>query len=531
MSRTDPFAQGMASGWQVLDAAELSDDSQFDADVVIIGTGAGGGTSAEILAAAGLRVLLVEEGALKTSSDFHNDEAKAYADLYQEGSLRTTRDAGIAILQGRAVGGTTTVNWTSSFRTPPLTLQHWASQHAVQDLTSESLAPWFARMEQRLGIERWSLPPNANNDVLRKGCEALGWHWAVIPRNVRGCWNLGYCGTGCPVNAKQSMLVTTLPAALEQGAILIHRARAQRLVFQGNQVSAVECRAMNRQQTRADGPTLLLRARHVIVAGGGINSPALLLRSKAPDPYNRLGKRTFLHPVCFTLAEFEHPINGFYGAPQSIYSDHFQWPQGTDGPMGFKLEVPPMQPSISSALLGGHGNLNLERMRQLANSNIMLALMRDGFDPQSPGGAVQLRSDGTPTLDYPLNDYLWESARRATLAMAEIQFAAGARRVTPIHVRGVPSRNLADLRKQVDLLDWRIHDVRLSSAHVMGGCAMGEDPQQAVVDSQGRHHQLENLSVLDGSLFPTSVGANPQLSIYAVVAKLASQLAEQLGKS
>ena len=524
----DLFMQGVARGWQVLDAAEFDAERTFEADVVIIGTGAGGGTAAEILANAGLRVVLLEEGSLKTSGDFKNDEAKAYAELYQEGAARATRDGGIGILQGRTVGGTTTVNWTSSFRTPAATLAHWAEHHGVKGLDEASMAPWFARMEERLGVAPWALPPNANNDVLRAGCEALGWHWAVIPRNVRGCWNLGYCGTGCPTNAKQSMLVTTLPAALEKGAVLIHRARAEELVFTNDRVSEVRARAMNARLTRADGHPLSVRARHVVLAGGGINSPALLLRSKAPDPHERIGKRTFLHPVNFSVAQFDEPINGFYGAPQSIYSDHFQWQQGATGPMGFKLEVPPMQPSITSALLGGHGSENLERVRKLSHSNVMIALMRDGFHEQSQGGTVVLRDDGTPVLDYPLNDYLMDGARRAFLSMGEIQFAAGARAVAPTHSHGQLSQSWADYRSQVEALSYRIHDLRLASAHVMGGCAMGEDPRQSVVNSRGRHHQLGNLSVLDGSLFPTSIGANPQLSIYGLVARLATDLAAEL---
>ncbi|UDM08818.1 GMC family oxidoreductase [Halomonas sp. NyZ770] len=528
MSIPDIYTQGIARGWQVTDATSLDNDSRFDADVLIIGTGAGGATSAEILAQAGLRVLMVEEGGLFTSSSFKGNEAKAYAELYQEGAARATSDNGIVILQGRSVGGTTTVNWTSSFRTPDATLEHWADAHQVAGLDSASMAPWFQRAEERLGISPWAVPPNANNDVLKAGCEQLGWHWAVIPRNVRGCANLGYCGTGCPLNAKQSMLVTSVPAALDAGAHLIHRLRAERLVFSGDQVTGVEARGMNSTLTRADGPRVSLSAKHVVLAGGGINSPALLLRSEAPDPHGRLGKRTFLHPVNFSVAQFDKRIDGFYGAPQSIYSDEFQWSNGATGPMGFKLEVPPTHPSITAATIGGHGRESFERMQRLAYSNVMIALMRDGFDEQSQGGSVQLRKDGSPTLDYPLNDYLWESARRAWLAMGEIQFAAGAKAVLPAHAHGRLSRNLADFKAQVEQLSYRIYDVNLASAHVMGGCAMGEDPQQAVVNSQGRHHQLSNLSVLDGSLFPTSIGANPQLSIYGLVGRLATQLRDEL---
>jgi|TARA_R110002126_G_scaffold68035_5_gene172051 choline dehydrogenase-like flavoprotein len=524
----DLFLQGVARGWQVIDAATLENETTLEADVIIIGTGAGGGTSAEILAQNGFKVLLVEEGSLKTSSDFKNDEAKAYADLYQEGLARATADGGIGILQGRTVGGTTTVNWTSSFRTPEPTLAHWAKEHNVKGLDSQSMAPWYARMEERLGVAPWAVPANANNDIIRLGCEKLGYHWKVIPRNVRGCWNLGYCGTGCPTNAKQSMLVTTIPAALEKGATLVHSARAESLVVTGDRVTEVLCRGMNSTLTAATGQRLRLRGKHIVLAGGAINSPALLLRSKAPDPHGRLGKRTFLHPVNMTLARFDRDINGFYGAPQSIYSDHFQWDQGTTGPMGYKLEVPPMQPSITSALMGGMGQENLQRMNGLAQSNLLLALLRDGFHEQSQGGSVALRDNGDPVLDYPLNDYLWDGVRRAYLSMGEIQFAAGAKSVMPTHAHARESHSWDDFKQQIDELSYRIHDVRLATAHIMGGCAMGEDPAQAVVDSRGRHHQLDNLSVLDGSIFPTSIGANPQLSIYGIVAKLTTALVADL---
>ncbi|WP_227369494.1 GMC family oxidoreductase N-terminal domain-containing protein [Halomonas sp. M20] len=528
MPVADPFLQGVARGWRVLDAARLDEGKVFEADVIIVGTGAGGGTSAEILTRAGLSVVLVEEGSLKTSSDFENDEAKAYAELYQEGAARMTKDGGISILQGRTVGGSTTVNWTSSFRTPESSLNHWAEAHAVTGLDAETLAPWFERMEARLGIAPWIVPPNPNNDVLRAGCEALGWHWSTIPRNVRGCWNLGYCGTGCPTNAKQSMLLTTLPAALEKGATLIHRARAERLIVEGERVLGVSCRGMNATLSRADGPRLELRGRHVVLAGGGINTPGLLLRSKAPDPFERLGRRTFLHPVALTVARFDQRIDGYYGAPQSVHSDHFQWREGVTGPLGFKLEVPPMQPCIMAALFGGHGREGLARMGRLSHSSVAIALMRDGFHPESQGGQVVLRKDGSPVLDYPLNDYLFDGVRRAYLAMGELQFAAGAEAVMPGHSQARLSRDWPDFRAQVEHLSYALHDVRLASAHVMGGCAMGDDPRHAVVDSRGCHHQLENLSVLDGSLFPTSIGANPQLSIYAIVACLASRLAEEM---
>lgn len=524
----DLFTEGLKRDWKVTNAAQLEQDLTLEADIAIVGSGAGGATSAEILSAAGFKVLLIEEGGLFTSSDFKLQEHEAYPDLYQEGLGRMSKDGAITILQGRAVGGTTLVNWTSCFRTPEPTLAHWASEHEVLGHSVEELAPWFARMEERLGISPWAMPPNANNDVLRRGCEKLGLHWQVIPRNVRGCWNLGYCGLGCPTNAKQSMLVTSIPALLDNGGELIYLARAERLQLDGGRVTGLECVAMDERCVAPTGRRIQVHAPHYILAGGSINTPGLLLRSEAPDPHGILGKRTFLHLTTFSWAQFDQQINPFYGAPQSIYSDHFQWQDGATGPMGYKLEVPPMQPGFSATVLGGTGVANSELMQQLPNANMMIALLRDGFHPDSSQGEVQLRSDGSPVLDYQLTDYTWEAVRRTYQSMAEIQFAAGARTVTPVHNDARPAKNLAEARTMIDALDLRRFKARLGSAHVMGGCAMGEDASRAVTDSLGRHHQLENLSIHDGSLFPTSIGANPQLSIYGLTARLSSLLAERL---
>lgn len=524
----DLFKQGLAKGWKTYNGSRLEQDLTLEADVAIVGSGAGGGTTAEILSAAGYKVLLIEEGPLKTSDDFRMQEAEAYPTLYQEGIGRMSKDGAITILQGRAVGGTTLVNWSSSFRTPAQTLSHWADAHGVKGHDPASMTPWFEQMEQRLGVAPWPVPPNANNDVIRRGCEQLGYHWAVIPRNVRGCWNLGYCGMGCPTNAKQSMLVTTIPATLDAGGELLYLARAEKLLIEGDKVAGIDCLGMDERCVAANGRRIHVRARHYVLAGGGINTPGLLLRSAAPDPHGRTGRRTYLHLVNFSSAHYDERIDPFYGAPQSIYSDQFQWHEGIDGPLGYKLEVPPLQPALAATLLGGFGQENAGRMARLPHTNVMLALMRDGFHPDCAEGRVELRSDGSPVLDYRMTDYSWDGIRRAFLSMAEIQFAAGARTVLPAHADARPTGSWHEARSMIENLDLTLYRTRLGSAHVMGGCAMGEDPRQAVTDSLGRHHQLENLSIHDGSLFPTSIGANPQLSIYALTAKLATLLAQRL---
>lgn len=524
----DPIAAGPASGWQLIDAAALTGKRTIEADVAIVGSGAGGGVTAEILALAGLKVLIVEEGALKSSRDFKMREADAYPSLYQESAARKTRDKAINILQGRTVGGSTTVNWTSSFRTPPATLAFWQREFGLKDYTQEALAPWFAMMEQRLHIADWPTPPNTNNDLLRQGAEKLNIPTAAIRRNVNGCWNLGYCGMGCPTNAKQSMLVTTIPSALRHGATLLTHARAERFVWQGERAESLLCTALGPDGIAPTGQHVVVRARHFVVAGGAINSPALLLRSRAPDPHSLLGRRTFLHPTVISAGRFAQKVEGFAGAPQTVYSDHFLETQAIDGPVGFKLEVPPLHPVLFSTTMAGFGETHAETMRQFPHIHATLALLRDGFHEDSRGGRVHLRSDGSAELDYTMSPVLWDGARRALLAMAEIQFAAGALAVTPVHEQARAYASWAEAREAIAALPMKPMLTRVASAHVMGGCTMSGDERRGVVDGAGRYRGLANVSVHDGSLFPTSIGANPQLSIYGIAARLASGLAQQL---
>ncbi|MBH1971752.1 GMC family oxidoreductase [Moraxellaceae bacterium AER2_44_116] len=524
------YDAGIAGGWKVRDASTFDKNTTLEADIVIVGTGAGGGTAAELLTQAGFKVLMLEEGALKTSSNFKDmDESRAYKELYQEAAGRATSDGAIAILQGRAVGGTTVVNWTASFRTPDQTLKHWADVHAVKGHSPEEMAPWFAKMEQRLNIAPWAMPPNPNNQVLHDACTKLGWEWHVIPRNVKGCWNSGYCGLGCPVNAKQSMLVSTIPTALAGGAELVHHLRVESLQFTNNEITGLTGLALDKNCRNPTGIQVTVKAKHYILAGGAINTPALLLRSKVPDPHERIGKRTCIHPVVLTLAQMPQEINPFYGAPQSIASDFFQWKDGATGKMGYKLEVPPVFPAIASGILGNFDNALRDDMAMLPHTNAMLALMRDGFVEDSQGGQVKIDDKGMAMLDYDISDFVWDGAKRAYLSMAEAQFAAGAKKVRPAHLDGKWTSSWNEAKTQIEQLKYKKFRTALFTAHLMGGCTMGEDATTSVVNSQGQHHQFSNLSIFDGSVFPTSLGVNPQLSIYGLVAQNATALAVKLG--
>lgn len=525
----DPVREGLQRGWKVLGGPHGALPERITCDVAIVGSGAGAGISAEVLTRAGLKVVLVEEGPLKSSSDFRQRESEAYPSLYQESASRKTADKAISILQGRCVGGSTTVNWTSSFRTPESTLGFWQQRFGLQEYTRAALAPYFEQAERRLHISPWLAPPNENNALLQRGAEKLGIPASVIARNVKGCWNLGSCGMGCPTNAKQSMLVTTIPAALDQGATLLVQTRAEQLVLAGGKAQALHCVAVlpNGAPTTPAQTTTIV-ATHFVLAGGAINSPAVLLRSKAPDPHGLLGTRTFLHPVVMSAAVLEQRVEGWAGAPQTVYTDHYLETQPIDGPIGFKLEAPPLHPVILATTLPGHGQAQADLLAKFPHTHVLLALLRDGFHEQAPGGRVRLRGDGSALLDYPLTDFVMQGARRALLAMAELQFASGAQEVLPVHEMARPYGSWRQAREAIQALPMKPMLTKVVSAHVMGGCAMAAGEAQGVVRGDGRHWQIENLSVHDGSVFPTSVGANPQLSIYGITNRMAQGLAQHL---
>ena len=511
----------------VLNGGQLKDGETLAADVVVVGSGAGGGTTVARLAQHGLDVLLVEEGPLRLPSDFTLLERDAYRELYQDAGARRTKDGGITILQGRCVGGGTTVNWTASFRLPQAIEAYWIEHCKLGDLGEDPLAPWFDRIETELNVSPWEYPPNRNNQVLADGLRRLGWHVGVVPRNVRECANLGYCGMGCVLNAKQSMLVTGIPAALKLGARLVVRMRIESIKIRNGSAHRLVGVALD-SDGRPTGSRISIVAEHVVLAGGSIGTPSILMRSGLGGNLPTLGRNTFLHPTVASVGLFERAVDGFEGAPQSIYSDEFVENRGLMDDIGFKLEVAPVHPMLYGTFTPGFGHTHAKAADKFRHVHAMVALLRDGFHPESQGGNLELDGKGNPVLDYRVTEYLWSGVRQAFHAMAKIQWAAGAVGVMPAHEEAAVYTSQSASAKAIDVLTLRSLSARLFSAHVMGGCAMGDSKQAGVVDGYGRVHGLKNVSVHDASVFPTSLGTNPQLTIYAIAARNAERLAQTL---
>lgn len=506
----------------IVSASSFTEAQELDCDVCIVGSGAGGSVLAAGLVSRGLDVVMLEAGSHYTRKHFKGNQAWAFDHMYQERAGRATEDLAITVLQGRSVGGSTTINWTTCYRTPDRILAHWAEHHGVDGITPSIMGAHFDAVEHRLNIKEWPLESaNGNNKVLLRGGEALGWSPHALKRNVRGCVNSGYCGEGCPVDAKQGMAVSYLADAVRDGLRIISNCEVESIGWRGRTAETVQGQALDPETDHPLGIGVTVRAKVIVNAGGSINGPALLLRSGI-EASGRVGKRTFVHPVAGVSGIYDEAIGPWAGAPQSVGCHHFS-DRGPDK-MGFFLEAAPLQPMLASTVGSLYGAEHATFMRQLGNAGVVIALGIDGLLPNDVGGEVVLKGDGRVALRYPIEQPLIECLRASHKEMARCHLAAGAKEVATLHVTPVVIRSEAELSK-LDAAKYGAHEQSLFTAHVMGGCAMGGTAESSVVDSELRMWDFDNLFVVDGSVLPTSLGVNPSETIYALAHRARDRVA------
>ena len=328
-------------------------------------------------------------------------ESWAYPTLYQEHGNRATEDLAITVLQGRSVGGGTTVNWTSSFRTPDRTLALWAERHGVRGIDPATLAPHFAAVEARLNVGDGNPDDvNRNNRKLFDGAAKLGWEPALIRRNVKGCARLGYCGMGCPLDAKQSALITYLPDAMAAGADVFTDCRVTLLADRPQPRPLGGGRGA---RSRDRSPARSIRRARPQGRSSWRRAPStrrrFCLRSKAGTGSGRVGKRTFLHPTVPLVAFYDEPVEAFYGAPQSVSVHHFA---DRGERVGYFLETSPTHPMLAAIAFPGFGDAHRKLMERLPHVQATIALLVDGHH-DDPGGEVDVsrrRPHQAPLSDH-----------------------------------------------------------------------------------------------------------------------------------
>lgn len=507
---------------RVVHGSQITSDVILRPDVAVIGSGPGGAMAASKLAAAGLEVVILEEGGWYESNELGGGEAVSYRNLFQDSASRATDDLGIIILQGRTAGGGSTVNWMTSLRVPPPTLEHWSKRKELRGLDEATLAPHFAAIERRLNVHTAAPGDvNAANRVLREGATWLGLDPVFLPRNTRECTNIGLCTMGCPIDAKMSAQMTYLQDALADGAAVYADVRVTRMEQSRRAIVRVQGDVLDRETRVPNGRKVIVEPRTVFLAAGALNSPALLLRSGISS--DATGRRTWLHPVTATAALFDERMDPWYGSPQSIAVENFR---DRGSRMGYLVEVPPLYPILGALAAPWFGAQHASLMGQLPHVASLLALIIDGFGDDEEGGTVTVGRSGQMKFRYPFTDLLREAAAESMKSLARIQLAAGARKVMTLHNRPVEITTDADVAL-IDAAPFGPGQLSLFTAHQMGGCAMGENRRTSVVDSTGRHHEIHNLFVSDGSLFPTSLGVNPMLTIYATASHVTDRFLER----
>ncbi len=444
------------------------------------------------LAEGGADVVLLEQGPRHDPSGFTAHPPEMLARLYRDGGQTVTLGAPPILLPlGRGIGGTTLVNSGTCFRTPARVLARWEHELGLDTLTPERLDPAFARVEEALSIAPVT-PELAgrNAEVARRGAAALGWSHGWLRRNARGCVGSGVCAFGCPSGAKQDVGSVYVPRAEAAGARVITGADVRRIVTTDGHASGVDTRDLH------------VAAETVVVAAGTIHTPVLLQRSGLAGSSGQLGRNLSLHPATAAFALMDETVDMAHGVPQSLYVDEF----ADEGIVFEGVAGPPAYAAASLPLSGREHAEAMSNYRRLAQFGLMVS--------DSSRGRVHVVA-GRPLIRYDLNQADLAKVRAGLARLEQLFLAAGAREV----YLPLPSGTRPH--------EARARDLKLMAFHPLGTARAHRDPAQGVVDQDLRHHEVEGLHVADGSVVPSALGVNPQLTIMALATRLAFALLDR----
>jgi choline dehydrogenase-like flavoprotein len=487
-------------------------------DIVIIGSGAGGGTMAQELAPLckdGVRIAVLEKGPRFADDEFNGREVEMAQVLYEQGGGFLTSDGSMTLAMGVGYGGSTIVYTGTSLIAPERVIQKW-DVPGLEYSEIERRSKKFMEQNNVHLLDDEDI--NDNNKLFVKGCRRLGYRVEQFPVNVKDCLGSSLCNLGCPNQAKQGTNRVQLPRAEQGGVEIVTRCEAFRLEDRLVMARVAEKPPGGKGEPSTWEPAeYRIKAKIVIACAGAVNSPALLLRSDLPVSLPRLGHGFTCHPALILVAEHGRNITNFIGHPKSYYLDEFVESDG------FVLETCMYFPFTTAKALSGVGEPHSEFMRAFPRLQMILVLAADRVDEDNRVGVDR---DGAPVVHYRFTPEVKRSLARGTITSARIFFAAGARTV---HVPAAAAPNVgadeADrIESIVDEKLFRPGSVTVSAAHLMGGCGMGLTAADSVTDSFGRVHGTPWLFVADASLFPDSVEINPYLTIMALADRVAQRI-------
>lgn len=487
---------------------------KLDADVVIIGSGASGAVTAYELSRQGAKVIVLEAGPYVPSSKFTERLTKAFDTLYEEGGNQANKTGDMVVLQGSCIGGSTVVNAAVCFRAPDAVLESWGRDFGLDNLSPKTMAPYFDKVEKNLHIHpNGPHELNLNGRLISEGAKKLDIPTAPASRNIKHCALTGHCLSGCKTERKQSMLVTYLPWASELGATILSGTRAEAFEVANGRITEVHAIA-----TDAEGvqKPVDVKAGLVVVAAGAIQTPLLFQKAGLGNGSGLIGHNFACHPSTAMLGEHPDDVYCWLGATISTYAGNIEDPK--EG--SYLLEAGFMGPlSMSTASDGGVGK---EYVEFAENSKKYLGAVTLIHDHNV--GRVYWE-DGRKRIDYNLDDRDFPSLQEAFRAAAKIYFAAGAKRVFLPTTR----RTVIERADEVDSVINSLHNgkylYKFTSYHPQGTMRMGSDRSASVVGPDGKMHELDNVYVVDASVFPTTLLVNPQETVYALASYFSEGIA------
>ena len=491
------------------------------ADVVIVGLGAGGCMAAHDLARAGLSVIALERGAFLRPSDMTQREDEMIPKLFAEQGARQTSDLGVTILQGKGVGGSTLHNTNLCKRLPDELVQEWREHHG---LPLEGLDADFEAVETLLNVHR--VPDermNANNRIIERGIQSLGWRGGRLAHNRDDrCQQSGFCELGCAYNGKTNALRVLVPPAIESGALFLTDARVDQIEFSDRKATGVRGVFFDASGLRQTGE-FTIHASTVILAGSATSSAALFRHSRIPDRSGLAGRTLHMHPGAAVMGLHDERIEGWKGNPQAVECTEFL-EFGAHAKNRAWIVSGFAHPAGAASLMPGFGAEHARLMRQFAHASVAICMLHD-----ITRGTVDATVGDTLRVHYTPNAADREQLLLGLKATARILLAGGAREVMIPLSRPVFVSSPNDL-EHISISDIRPGSPSLTAVHPMSTLPMGGDSARSVCAPNGRVHTMDNLFVADGSLFPTSIGGPPQISIYTFGRRVARSVAAMLGK-
>ena len=494
------------------DWRDATGDTELSADVVIVGSGPGGAATARVLAASGRSVVVLEEGPARPN--FRPNFAHTNRYHMQEGGAMVAASTGgmMPIAAGRGVGGGSLVNSAICFRTPDHVLEGWVERlGGDRRYAAERLAPVFEEIEAIIDV---ATTPDAvageNNRIVVRGVEKLGLPGGLVRRNTPGCNGCGICNFGCPVGGKNSVDRNLLPMARGDGAIVQGDVKVDTVLVEAGRAAGV-AGTVAHPDTREPKGRLTVRAPMVFVCAGGIGTPRLLHHAGLADRLGpAVGQHLHVHPGNAVLGICDHPVRMWSGATQCAYFEDPALP----GVLPHTLTAPPGALMVILGKVGHEAKSMLPLMQYLCGCVVMIS--------DKGHGSVSARSSGRANIGYSFDPSDVDRIKAGMIRTAEVLLAGGASKVLgPVH--GLGTHDSVDSFADA-LADRTIHDFALYASHPMGSCRMGADPAESVVGPTGEAHGLPGLYIADSSVFPTSLGVNPQLTTMTLATAIARGL-------